>query len=182
MMLEAESFSKMALHPNQPLDDFYSRLIHRGKVLHKRDEELMIIFIDSLPIHLKFFVRDGHPKQQKLPWLLPRWVKLMVYRESKDILVQAITPSLSTSSPHSSASTLEQKLSSLTYIVSKLVVTVSESRELFTCPECGGQDRRSPMCNLNGQGVSCPDTICQLCSQKGYVAASCKTLLTVQEN
>ncbi|OWF53258.1 hypothetical protein KP79_PYT04574 [Mizuhopecten yessoensis] len=62
LLLETDTFTKMSLQQDQKLDDFYSVLIHKGKLLKRRDEEILLKFVDSLPDTLKFYVRTTHPK------------------------------------------------------------------------------------------------------------------------
>ena len=76
-MVESELFQKMSLLPGQSLDDCYSSLSEKGHILKKPDHELLVRFIYGLPKKLAFLYGLAIMKTAVLPWLLPKWVKLL---------------------------------------------------------------------------------------------------------
>jgi len=53
------TFDKLRLNVLQPIEEFHSIDLEKGKKLNKSDRDILAKFVDGQPPHLAFFVRAG---------------------------------------------------------------------------------------------------------------------------
>ena len=52
----------LRLLPHQQNEDYYSRIMNKGRRIHKIAQDILLKFIDGLPPELAIFVRTGNPE------------------------------------------------------------------------------------------------------------------------
>ena len=61
LLVETEQFNSLRLLPSQQIEDYFSKILEKGKKINKSDQEILLKFIQGLPAQLAFFVRAGNP-------------------------------------------------------------------------------------------------------------------------
>ena len=61
LLVETEQFHSLRLIPSQQIEDYFSKILEKGKKIKKSDQEILLKFIQGLPAQLAFFVRAGNP-------------------------------------------------------------------------------------------------------------------------
>ena len=61
LLVETEQFLNLRLLPHQQMEDYYSKIMEKGRKINKSDQEIVLKFIEGLP-SLAFFVRAGNPE------------------------------------------------------------------------------------------------------------------------
>ena len=62
LLVETEHFMNLRLLPHQQIEDYYSKIMDKGRRIHKTPQDILLKFIEGLPPQLAFFVRAGNPE------------------------------------------------------------------------------------------------------------------------
>ena len=61
LLVETEQFNSLRILPAQQIEDYFGKIIEKGKKNNKSDQEILLKFIQGLPAQLAFFARSGKP-------------------------------------------------------------------------------------------------------------------------
>ena len=127
----------------------------------------MLKFINSLPQQLAFYVRAGNPSNSEDALASAKMGEAYGYRTPTSILPVPVTHSIpeTRTSEHS----VESRLTELSMQVQSLQMSKQQNR----CYRGGGSNHTQRTCNWTGGAVDL-DTVCQLCSQEGHSARTCR--------
>ena len=62
LLVETEIFQNLRLLNGQQLEDYFSKVVDKGRKINKSAQEILLKFIEGLPSQLAFFVRAGNPE------------------------------------------------------------------------------------------------------------------------
>jgi len=62
LLVETEIFQNVRLLNGQQLEDYFSKVVDKGRKINKSAQEILLKFIEGLPSQLAFFVRAGNPE------------------------------------------------------------------------------------------------------------------------
>ena len=62
LLVETEHFMNLCLLPHQQIEGFYSKIMDKGRRIHKTAQNILLKFIEGLPPQLAFFVQAGNPE------------------------------------------------------------------------------------------------------------------------
>ena len=196
LLVETEQFQSLTLLPNQQIEDYYSKIIEKGRKLSKNSQEVLLKFIQGLPSQLAFFVRAGNPEDVHAAMTSAKMGEAYGYRASTTSATPAIgsVAAESRTPDASKIHALELSVQDLTHKLDKLVTSSSGanfhqtshmcnprtngqasdavSRLCYNCQAPGHIQRR---CNW-AAGPPNPSSVCQLCDQFGHLARDCKLL------
>lgn len=181
LILESEAFDTLSLSQGQTIDDYYTQVLQKGKLLRKPDHEILIKFIRGLPHGLAFFVRAGHHSDISSALDAAKEGEAYGYRSDETPLVAAVRPKV-TKQPYvqnsqsvqpSVVSELQSQINTLTENVSKLTAAFANSgppkndaggnapvnppakREFKpnrnVCVKCSAPNHFARACNWNGE-------------------------------
>lgn len=168
----------------QPLEDFYSIILEKGKKLGKPERDLMNKFVDGLPQQLAFYVRAGRCTTFAETLTAAKTGEAFGYRQ-----VQPVAAAIRASDPEMNV--VLNELSRLSMAVQQLTTPDasgnpkqclrtdssqridSKPQQSQSCFRCGGIDHVQRACAIKADGVSSPTAQCPYCSQFGHNAASC---------
>ena len=57
LLVETEHFMNLCLLPHKQIEDYYSKIMDKGRRIHKTAQDILLKFIERLPPQLRFFVR-----------------------------------------------------------------------------------------------------------------------------
>ena len=191
LLVEAEQFSQLRLLPTQQIEDYYSRILDKGRKLHKSDQEVLLKFIQGLPHQLAFFVRAGNPGDIGAALTSAKMGEAYGYRATVDSTMggarmQAAPVAAATKDASSDRiASLEKTVLSLgnkleTLLTSNTTAAHAQAGRTSgrrvpsrVCYACSGEGHVKRQCNL-GEGEGDPSVTCQLCLQKGHNGKQCK--------
>lgn len=129
MVMESALFNALRLSPSQPLEDFYSIILEKGRKLGKPERDLMDKFIGGLPPNLAVYVRVRGCLGFSDTLVTAQTVEAYGFRD-KDFLPPSIgcggTPYTDTACAMSVQSPASPPLESLTLEVQRLGSVVSQ--------------------------------------------------------
>ena len=182
LLVETEQLNSLRLIPTQQIEDYFSKILEKGKKINKSDQEILLKFIQGLPAQLAFFVRAGNPTDVHTALTSAKMFEAFGYRTTTHGVTGDFGSASSTVAAAVRGDTsvdritkLEQTVMKLGDKIERLVVSpsnnstntgrnstsVNNQRVCYNCSATGHIKRR---CNLaSGQGD--PDALCQLCSQ-----------------
>ena len=195
LLVETEQFSSLHLSQSQQIEDYFSKILEKGKKISKSDQEILLKFIQGLPAQLAFFVRAGNPADVHAALTSAKMGEAFGYRVTPGMTGDVATVAAASREDSSDWITkLEQTVNKLGDTIERLLVSpgraqsnstntgrinnglgssVYNQRVCFNCSAMGHLKRR---CNLaSGQGD--PNSTCQLCSQRGHRATQCKLFM-----
>lgn len=193
LLVETEQFLNIRLQPTQQIEDYFSKVVEKGRKLSKQPQEVLLKFIQGLPSQLAFFVRAGNPDDVHGALTSAKMGEAYGYRNSPAQgnpvpgVVAAAAPSgrKDADKIHS----LEISVQDLTHKLDKLLntgATSSNSRvradhqsrgvNSRVCYGCNAPGHVKRQCNLAG-GSPDHSAQCQICSQFGHVAKNCKLFM-----
>lgn len=194
LLVEAEQFNKLQLLSTQQIEDYYCKVIEKGRKLHKSDQEVLLKFIQGLPHQLAFFVRAGNPADISAALTSAKMGEAYGYRSPVNtaigtaggtIGVQTVAAAARTDTSSDRIQALEKTVLSLGDKLGKLLTSDKpqtqtnnsslsgrdpQQRVCFSCNAGGHLKRR---CNL-AVGSGDPSVQCQLCSQWGHTGKQCR--------
>ena len=178
LLVETEQFLNLRLLPHQQMEDYYSKIMEKGRKINISDQEIVLKFIEGLPSQLAFFVRAGNPEDIHAALTAANLGEVYGYRASPSPAGFDIPPAASSVAAVQSSDrlkVLEQRLDKLCTEFDK--VCLMNSKEPYhnkksTCHACKGAGHIKRYCNW-ARGNSEPNTQCQLCEQFGHRAVNC---------
>lgn len=188
LLVETEQFMNLRLLPHQQLEDYFSKIVDKGRKIQKSQQEVLLKFIEGLPSQLAFFVRAGNPDDVHAALTSAKLGEAYGYRAlpTVDTLVgcaaSPTTPNVgNVAAAQSGQSTrldrLEQKVDKLCSRLenmSSLTPIPGQPRKKLTCHACKGAGHIKRVCNW-ARGQCDPQTQCQLCEQFGHTSKNCAT-------
>lgn len=190
LIAEAVAFDSLKLGPSQAIEDFHSVVLDKGRRLHKTETDMTNKFIAGLPSQLAFFVRAGRVTTFREALQSAKVGEAHGYRQSPATPI-VTTPSQITEKVNAASDSVQRQLDQITQTLNTLITKplipspsglTSQQRFPQPCPsrrlcyKCKGPNHVKARCNWNEQGVSSPNTQCQLCSQWGHGAPNCVKL------
>ncbi|MES9971179.1 MAG: hypothetical protein ABW092_14180 [Candidatus Thiodiazotropha sp.] len=183
LLVETELFLNLRLLPGQQLDDYYSKIIDKGRKISKNPNEILLKFIEGLPPQLAFFVRAGNPADVQAALLSAKMGEAYGYRTTTGLgatPAPAAAPVAAVTTQSEELNRLQQQVQDLSKQLKDLAVNknnnprVPTSRRDRTCFSCAGVGHVKSRCNWNSDsGPSDPSMTCQICSQTGHGALCC---------
>lgn len=189
LIMESAMFNSLCLSPTQPLEDFYSIILEKGRKLGKPERDLMNKFVEGLPQQLAFYVRAGRCTSFADTLTAAKTGEAFGYRQTPASTAAIRTQSASDVSMNfivkelSRLSTAVQHLATQEYggqPPQRLDPAPQQSANSKCCFRCRGVGHVQRACALKDGGVSDPNSQCPFCSQFGHNAASC--MFTKSEN
>lgn len=179
LLVETEQFLNLRLLPHQQMEDYYSKIMEKGRRINKNDQEIVLKFIEGLPSQLAFFVRAGNPEDIHAALTAAKLGEAYGYRASPSPAGCDIPPAASTVAavqPSDKLKVLEQKLDKLFSEFNKVRLSRNtepfHNRQQSTCHACKGAGHIKRFCNW-ARGNNEPNIQCQLCEQFGHRAINC---------
>lgn len=200
LIADNELYNTITLKFDQPIEDFHSTLVQKGKRLRKSDVDIMNRFIDGLPDQLKLYVRTGRPTTLHEALSQAKMGEAYKLRYSPFPFVPPPTPvQPSVPSPIVQAAAISQQVDTNASLTNRLDVLESKISSLISnihvskpphestqgvphlnntsnkrpCYKCRGLGHIKVNCKWNGTGTSNPEVQCQLCNQFGHSARTC---------
>lgn len=175
-MAEEATFNSLKLNSGQPIEEFASVVMEKGRRLSKSDRDMTFKCIDGLPSKLAFFVRAGKNQTIREALHSAKLGEAHGYRAQLD---NSVGPDpITTLSQRVQA--LEVNNTTMRHNKQEKINTGQRSRpstannsSCFKCTAVGYYKRQ---CNWNGEGNPSPQVRCQLCDQMGHAASLCRTL------
>ena len=62
MFMEMEQFLSLRLLPHHQIEDYFSKIMDKGRRLGKKSQEILLKFIEGLPSQLAFFFEPETPR------------------------------------------------------------------------------------------------------------------------
>ena len=190
IVMEMEQFLSLHLLPHHHIEDYFSKIMDKGRRLGKHSQEILLKFIERIPSQLAFFCSSREPRRHsgrtdscKVGGSL--W--LQGYSTSHNN-----TPGTTHSSGQQTLPVpvnvcaanriraddrfceLEEKLDSLYSQFQALNTGKKEScrSSAVTCHSCKGQGHYKRQCNW-ARGQCDSQSQCQLCEQYGHTGLNC---------
>ena len=203
--IESQIFDSLQLSPSQRVDEFFSLLQEKSRLLNKSDQDLLIRFVAALPPKLAFFVRVANPTSSQDALNHARNGEAYGYR-TDDKPTNAMPQMTQNNIRHQShASELEEKIISLERRLADIQITqqytsnavqshprrpisnVNSRRRIARptsphCNKCWSTDHTVQECNMIDSGRPRPDLTCQLCRQSGHAATFCTRYVNTSNN
>lgn len=199
LLVETEQFQNLKLLPSQEIEEYFSRVLEKGRKLSKSTQEVLLKFIQGLPPQLAFFVRAGNPDDIHAALTSAKMGEAYGYRFTGDV-------TKSTSGSAAAVRTqetdrlhyLEKSVTDLSHKLDKLVLSnTDENKTTLTgnksthmpqrtqntcvCFSCSAPGHIRRRCNL-ASGSADPNATCQLCLQCGHMAMQCKLFISKQSS
>lgn len=183
LLVETEQFLNLRLLPHQQIEDYFSKIMEKGRRVNKSQQEIVLKFIEGLPSQLAFFVRAGNPEDINAALTAAKLGEAYGYRASPTATetvpggaIPAPVPTVSAVQPGSNnrLAQLEQKMDRLCSQFEQFTTTTNRdnSPRQFLCHACKGAGHVKRYCNW-ARGQSEPKIQCQLCDQFGHRAINC---------
>lgn len=185
LLVETEQFLNLRLLPHQQIEDYFSKIMEKGRRVNKSPQEIVLKFIEGLPSQLAFFVRAGNPEDINAALTAAKLGEAYGYRASPTATetvpggaTPVPMPSVSAVQPSSNTrlNDLERKMDRLCSQFEQFTTTKNrdKSPRQFSCHACKGAGHVKRFCNW-ARGQSEPKIQCQLCEQFGHRAINCGT-------
>lgn len=182
LLVETELFLNLRLLPHQQLEDYFSKIMEKGRRVNKSQQEITLKFIEGLPSQLAFFVRAGNPEDINAALTAAKLGEAYGYRALPTTTetvpggaIPAPVSSVSAAQPGSNTrlNELERKMDKLCSQFEQFNSRSNErSPRQFVCHACKGAGHIKRHCNW-ARGQNEPKTQCQLCEQFGHRASNC---------
>ena len=179
LLVEIEIFQNFRLLNGQQLDDYFSKVVDKGRKINKSAQEILLKFIERLPSQLSFFVRAGNPENVQQACTSAKLGVAYGYRQQSTELtvsnmhqITSVTPSavVTAISQPDRLTSLENKLEEFSKKLDdvKLLSSNTSTRKSNTvdiiCYNCGQKGHSKRNC----RSMSTSSVRCQLCDKNGH--------------
>ena len=200
LIAEEAAYNNLNLNSSQPIEEFHSVVLEKGRKLGKSEQAMISKFVAGLPHQLAFFVRAGRIQTFRDALHMAKTGEAHGYR-AENATASAATPSVNTPSVNIQAELLKitQRLNDMDTaqrqrtqqprtVQADMDNTASrpgdqrrrppvsgvQYNKRFTCYHCSGEGHAKSRCQWTGRGPKTPDIQCQLCFLNGHAAKFCK--------
>ncbi|OWF47601.1 hypothetical protein KP79_PYT05689 [Mizuhopecten yessoensis] len=162
--MESALFDSISLLPSQLLEDFYSIILEKGRILGKPERDLINKFTSGLPPALAFHARVSRCETFSVVLTVAKTGEAFGFRTPTNSISTSTPVREINTSPAYSGACLAQEVRQLSAVVEKLVLDgqrqqyspaprVSNASNQRTCQACGGPGHVQRACAWLGNGI-----------------------------